>query len=112
MDAEALKSLGWIIVWGVLLFFIMRSGCGAHIGGHRHGGHAGHEPPGAPPETKDPVCGMDVDPQRAAAASVYRGRTYYFCSASCREKFEQSPEKYVSGPGTQAQQQHGGHHHG
>lgn len=29
---------------------------------------------------KDPVCGMEVDPARAAGSSVYKGQTYYFCA--------------------------------
>lgn len=99
---EGYSSLLWIVIWGVLFFFMMRFGCGSHIGGHG-GGHGG--PPGG--KAKDPVCGMEVDPQNAKAASVYRGTTYYFCSASCRDKFDQAPEKYAD----HAQLQ-GGHHHG
>ncbi len=107
MDTEALKSILWFLVWGGLFFVMMRFGCGAHIGGH--GGHGEHEPPGGGP-TKDPVCGMDVDPQRAAGASVYGGRTYFFCSASCRDNFEKAPEKYVSAAPASGTA-HGGHHH-
>ena len=34
----------------------------------------------------DPICGMTVDDQKAL--SVERdGQAFYFCSASCREKF-------------------------
>ncbi len=29
---------------------------------------------------KDPVCGMQVDKEKAAATSVYKGKTYYFCN--------------------------------
>lgn len=36
----------------------------------------------------DPICGMSVDPARAAATSVRDGRTIYFCSVGCRERFE------------------------
>jgi len=45
--------------------------------------------------TKDPVCGMEVDPAKAAATVDFKGKTYYFCSNACREKFEASPEKYI-----------------
>ena len=45
---------------------------------------------------KDPVCGMMVEEQRAAATAVYQGATYYFCAVSCKRAFEQSPEKYIS----------------
>ena len=44
----------------------------------------------------DPVCGMQVDEQNAAAQSEYEGQTFYFCSEGCKEKFEQNPEQYIS----------------
>jgi Cu+-exporting ATPase len=106
MDTEGLKSLGTLLFWGLLFFLMMRFGCGAHImGGH---GKADAAKNG---ETRDPVCGMSVDPQDAAGAAVHRGRTYYFCSASCRDKFEKEPAKYAAAP-ARDQHQHGGHHHG
>ena len=45
---------------------------------------------------KDPVCGMDVDPQTAAGKSEYQGQTYYFCSMGCKQSFDKDPQKYVS----------------
>ena len=48
---------------------------------------------------KDPVCGMEVDEGSAAATSEYQGKTYYFCAASCKERFDRSPEQYVEGTG-------------
>jgi YHS domain-containing protein len=33
---------------------------------------------------RDVVCGMQVEPAAAAATSQYNGKTYYFCSPSCR----------------------------
>lgn len=107
MDGESLKSLGWLLLWGGVFFVMMRYGCGAHMmGGHGHGGHGGHGR-----TTKDPVCGMDVAPDRAAAAAVREGVTYYFCSHSCRDKFEQAPDKYP-GNTPQTGRPEGGHHHG
>jgi len=44
---------------------------------------------------KDPVCGMQVDPQKAAGKSEYEGKTYYFCSAGCKMKFDAKPAQYV-----------------
>jgi Cu+-exporting ATPase len=44
---------------------------------------------------KDPVCGMDVDPESAAASSDYEGQTYYFCSIPCQEEFDAEPEKFA-----------------
>ena len=46
---------------------------------------------------RDVVCGMQVDPAKAAAKSEYNGKTYYFCSNSCKTKFDQDPAKYVKG---------------
>jgi Cu+-exporting ATPase len=45
---------------------------------------------------KDVVCGMQVDPAKAAATSVYDGKTYYFCAKACKVKFDANPSQYVS----------------
>jgi Cu+-exporting ATPase len=45
--------------------------------------------------TKDPVCGMDVDPESAAGSSEHEGQVYYFCSLACQQSFDADPEKYV-----------------
>src|SRR5687767_9911777 len=39
-------------------------------------------------EFVDPVCGMTVDPAKAAGVSERDGVTYYFCSAGCKTKFD------------------------
>ncbi len=44
---------------------------------------------------KDPVCGMMVDPAKAAGSSVYNGKTYYFCAIACKQKFDREPQKFV-----------------
>ena len=44
---------------------------------------------------KDVVCGMPVDPAKAAGKSEYNGETYYFCSPSCKKKFDATPSQYV-----------------
>jgi Cu+-exporting ATPase len=45
---------------------------------------------------KDPVCGMTVDPAKAAGTYEYHGQQYYFCARSCLEKFCQDPERYLA----------------
>ena len=45
---------------------------------------------------KDVICGMQVDPKKAAGSSEYQGKTYYFCSAGCKRKFDQNPERYAN----------------
>ncbi|MHB8302491.1 MAG: heavy metal translocating P-type ATPase [Acidobacteriaceae bacterium] len=44
---------------------------------------------------KDPVCGMQVSPETAAATVLYRGEHYYFCSDSCAEKFHAATAFYT-----------------
>jgi Cu+-exporting ATPase len=48
---------------------------------------------------KEPVCGMQVNEQQAAGKSEHQGETYYFCSASCKQRFDQDPQRYT-GQGT------------
>jgi YHS domain-containing protein len=43
----------------------------------------------------DPVCGMVIDSDSAAARSKdAAGRTVYFCSVDCQREFEAHPERY------------------
>jgi YHS domain-containing protein len=44
----------------------------------------------------DPVCKMQVEESKAAATAEYQGKTYYFCAAGCKKKFEQNPEIYLA----------------
>ena len=44
---------------------------------------------------RDVVCGMQVDPAKAAATSEYNGKTYYFCSNGCKTKFDAQPSQFV-----------------
>ncbi len=44
---------------------------------------------------KDPVCRMEVDEKKAAATFDYKGKTYYFCAVGCKDKFAQTPEKFI-----------------
>ncbi|MBI5752143.1 MAG: YHS domain-containing protein [Hydrogenophilales bacterium] len=109
MDLDILKNVGWLLLWGGLFFVMMRYGCGAHVtgghGGHgRHGGHGGGET-AAGGKARDPVCGMEVDPH-TAVSTMHQGRTFYFCSASCRERFTKAPDDYMGSSIP------GGHHHG
>ena len=43
----------------------------------------------------DPVCTMTIDEKKAAGKSEYNGKTYYFCSAGCKTKFDVNPGVYV-----------------
>ncbi len=44
---------------------------------------------------KDPVCGMNVDENKAVATSEYKGKTFYFCAKGCKAAFDKNPEKYL-----------------
>jgi predicted transcriptional regulator/YHS domain-containing protein len=49
-----------------------------------------------PAMATDPVCGMHVSMDAAASNAVFGGRTYYFCSEDCRERFNARPEDYAA----------------
>ena len=44
---------------------------------------------------RDVVCGMQVDPAKAAGKSDYNGKTYYFCSKARKAKFNANPSQYA-----------------
>jgi YHS domain-containing protein len=43
----------------------------------------------------DPVCGMEVEPSKAAYQSQHQGTTYFFCSKDCKAKFDSDPSRFV-----------------
>ena len=43
---------------------------------------------------KDPVCGMEVVEGAAGGSESHEGATFWFCSASCRERFRKDPQRY------------------
>ena len=47
---------------------------------------------------EDVVCTKPLPPGTEMWASRYHGRTYYFCSLECRERFELEPEDYFATP--------------
>ena len=50
------------------------------------------------PMAKDPVCGMEVNPEIATAqglSSEHNGETYYFCGKGCKLDFDEDPETYL-----------------
>jgi P-type Cu+ transporter len=60
-----------------------------------HGAHAPAATESSSPETRDPVCGMTVDPSHAAGETEHAGIRYFFCSAGCKAKFMADPERYA-----------------
>jgi YHS domain-containing protein len=45
-------------------------------------------------QVKDPVCGMVIDSEHAAASTTFEGQQIYFCSEQCRRDFEANPGRY------------------
>ncbi|MHA6287689.1 heavy metal translocating P-type ATPase [Maricaulis sp. CAU 1757] len=72
--------------------------------------HRTHTPSGTPPAadapahglTTDPVCGMTVAPDADTPSAEHDGRTWHFCSSSCRDRFVTDPDHYISGAHRQA----------
>jgi len=71
---------------------------------HDHHHHHHHQPPAAGPArlARDPVCGMEVDPARAAERVTHDGVTYSFCSTSCAAKFRADPAAVLAREGATA----------
>jgi len=59
-----------------------------------------HASSGAAPATgaagQDPVCGMPAGPDSAGGSLEHAGRTWWFCSAHCRERFAADPERFLA----------------
>ncbi|MGH9528346.1 MAG: heavy metal-binding domain-containing protein, partial [Terriglobales bacterium] len=51
--------------------------------------------PGTLGATKDPVCGMIVNPATAKYVWVHEGKNHFFCASSCMEKFKADPQRYL-----------------
>ena len=62
------------------------SGCCSHE--NKHNSH--------PDVTRDPVCGMLVDPEAGKPSTEHDGRTIHFCNPGCRDKFENAPQDYLT----------------
>ena len=45
--------------------------------------------------TTDPVCGMTIQDIPTVPRTTHRGRTYVFCSNSCRDQFVREPDRYA-----------------
>jgi multidrug efflux pump subunit AcrA (membrane-fusion protein)/YHS domain-containing protein len=69
-------------------------------------------------KVKDPVCGMSVNQDQATADGLtveVEGTPYFFCSADCKEQFEQDPQRFLTEkaehPMSSDAPAHGGHPH-
>ncbi|MDL2402995.1 heavy metal translocating P-type ATPase [Rhizobium mayense] len=66
----------------------------SHHGNGHH--HHHHDTDSEDTVTRDPVCGMTVDPNADKPSLDYNGRTFHFCCNGCRTKFEAAPEDYLT----------------
>ncbi|MDH3286619.1 MAG: heavy metal translocating P-type ATPase [Betaproteobacteria bacterium] len=62
----------------------------------KHAAHVNHGADAAAAKTKDPVCGMTVEPAKAAASCEHEGVIYYFCCRGCLAKFQANPAHYLA----------------
>ncbi len=47
----------------------------------------------------DPVCGMEVNTETAAAKVRYDSKDYHFCSENCATQFRAEPDRFAgAGP--------------
>ena len=51
--------------------------------------------PSGPALSRDPVCGMSVDPATATHRATHQGEEHVFCSAGCRSRFLTDPARYL-----------------
>jgi P-type Cu+ transporter len=43
----------------------------------------------------DPVCGARLDSAKTPIVSDYEGARYFFCSDTCKHRFDHNPEAYL-----------------
>jgi len=102
-----------IILWVGIFFVLMRFGHFAtgmksdqmkSQNKNLQNNNSNHELVWTPPEKDiDPVCNKSVVTD-TAKPSVHNGKVYYFCSRTCRERFEAAPDLYVGGQFANQQQ--------
>ena len=83
----ALHALGWNLTSGLDVVALLLFGA-ALLRGRRG--------PGSLPLdiARDPVCGMQVDRTLAPARVRYHNQEFYFCSESCRDRFQREPDRF------------------
>jgi YHS domain-containing protein len=117
MDWNTITSWLWALGIGALTFWMLRRGSCA---GHSYAAHAGpgtsehqvhmtgstEEASDSRGVVRDPVCGMELEVERAAGRRTLDGRTLYFCSRKCLDQFDEDPKRFAG----QAEPSRSGHH--
>jgi len=44
----------------------------------------------------EPASKMETEEKRTLFKSVYEGKTYHFCSYSCKKRFDKNPAKFTA----------------
>ena len=97
---EFIKNNWWyFLVVGIFGYMMLRKGgigcCSGHSQSNNNDSTLDHQVHEDKVDSniskiaKDPVCGMDVDTTSALSVTKY-GKTYYFCSKSCKREFIES----------------------
>lgn len=102
-----MESLAYFLLWGGVLYLLLRFRPGTQIVGDDHGQEGtpvkslDRSPKqlgwAAPRTAFDPVCGKTVQ-TNTAKSSVDDGTVHFFCSRDCRERFEAAPNLYLGQP--------------
>ena len=101
-----MDSLLPVLLFVAFFYLMMRYGCGADMrsGGCGHSSHGhtlknedldNHGSSHVKQLTRDPVCGMEIETERASNSTRYGLVTYYFCSTDCYRKFREKPEYFA-----------------
>ena len=54
-------------------------------------------PPGAGESVVDPVCGLSIEPDRAAGRRFANDADVHFCSEICTDRFDADPDRFTAG---------------
>lgn len=79
----------WILALGLL--------CGGVIAGCSSDNNRENQMADEKGSQLDPVCGMNVEPKTATYKDTYGGKTFYFDSKDCWQKFHDNPHAYLPG---------------
>ena len=61
-------------------------------------------------KVKDPICGMEIESEKAFAQREHAGKTFYFDSQDCVDRFDADPHKYGHPEEHGQHDEHGAHH--
>jgi uncharacterized membrane protein YraQ (UPF0718 family)/YHS domain-containing protein len=95
-DANTFVNIVFLVVIAALLVRFVRTGGVAML-------REMEVPPDPHSHSRDPVCGMPVDPETTMERAEHKDRTYLFCSSGCRVAFKKEPQRYVDAPTTLSQ---------